>query len=117
MSKMRDKVRSEIGSEAKFYTHDTADGANMRFFAVYGSDGDVHVALDVCDLCYGAKKGYRQIEDVMHCINCGREFPIISIGTENTAGGCWPSYIPIEIDGDEVVIKTSDLEEKEYMFS
>ena len=82
-----------------------------------GSDGNIHVALDACDVCYGAKKGYRQVDDVMHCINCGRTFPINQIGTSNTAGGCWPSFIPTTNDGDDIVIDISDLEEKAYMFS
>ena len=108
---------SEIEHNAKFYSYETSDGVTVRYFAVIGPEGEVHVAIDACDLCYGANKGYRQIDDVMHCVNCGREFPIRSIGTENTEGGCWPSFIPIAIDSDDVVIKTSDLEEKGYMFS
>jgi len=108
---------SEIESDAKFYSYEGAGGVTIRYFAVIGPKGVVHVATDACDLCYGAKKGYKQIDDVMHCINCGREFPIRSIGTENTEGGCWPSYIPIRADGDDIVIETSDLEAKGYMFS
>jgi uncharacterized membrane protein len=113
------EIRIPVGSisnDAEFYTHDSDDG-EIRFFAVIGPDDEIHVALDACDVCYGAKKGYRQEDDVMHCINCGKTFPITSLGTENTAGGCWPSYIPINIDGDDVVIQISDLEEKSYMFT
>ena len=106
---------SEIGSNAKFYSYDS-NGIEIRYFAVEGSDGNVHVALDACDVCYDAKKGYRQNDEVMHCINCGKEFPINSIGIENTAGGCWPSYIPFRVDEDEVMIEISELESKRYMF-
>ena len=106
---------SEIGSNAKFYSYDS-NGIEIRYFAVEGSDGDVHVAFDACDVCYDAKKGYRQNGDVMHCINCGREFAINSIGTDNTAGGCWPSFLPTNIDGENVLIGISDLEAKRYMF-
>jgi uncharacterized membrane protein len=106
---------ADIESDAQFYSYD-ADGVEVRYFAVIGSDGDVHVALDACDVCYHAKKGYRQVEEVMQCINCGLEFPTNSIGTDNTAGGCWPSYIPIKIDGDNVIIQKSDLAAKSYMF-
>jgi uncharacterized membrane protein len=105
-----------ISSEADFYTHES-DGLEIVYFVVKGSDDQIHVAIDACDVCYGAKKGYRQNGEFMHCINCGREFQINSIGTENTAGGCWPSYIPIKIDGEYVVIEKSDLEAKKYMFS
>ena len=106
---------SEIGSNAKFYSYDS-NGIEIRYFAVEGSDGNVHVAFDACDVCYDAKKGYRQNGDVMHCINCGKEFAINSIGTDNTAGGCWPSFLPTNIDGENVLIDISDLETKKYMF-
>jgi uncharacterized membrane protein len=106
---------SEIDGNAKFYTY-SSGGVDIKYFAVKGSDGDVHVGFDACDVCYHVKKGYRQNDDVMHCINCGLEFSINSIGTENTAGGCWPSYLPMSINGNEVVIKISDLEAKRYMF-
>jgi len=106
---------SDIDTDAKFYSY-IVDGVEMRYFALLGPDEDVHVALDACDVCYGAKKGYTQVGDVMRCINCGNQYPVNSLGTENTAGGCWPSYLPIKIDGDNIVIEKSDLEKKIYMF-
>ena len=106
---------SEIGSNAKFYSYGS-NGVEIRYFAVKGPDGNAHVAFDACDVCYDAKKGYRQNGDVMQCINCGNEYPIKSLGTENTAGGCWPSYLPIKIDGDDVIINISDLDDKRWMF-
>ena len=106
---------SEIGLDAKFYTYDS-EGVEIKYFAVKGTDGEIHVAFDACDVCYNALKGYRQIGEVMHCINCGREFAINGIGSDNTAGGCWPSFLPIIIDDENVIIQISDLEEKRYMF-
>lgn len=106
---------SGIGSNAEFYSYDS-NGVNIQFFTVRGSDGDIHVAFNACDVCYNAKKGYEQISKVMHCINCGKEFPINSIGIENTAGGCWPSYMPIKINEEYVVIEKTDLTAKKFMF-
>ena len=106
---------SEITTDAKFYTHD-ADGVIVKYFAIEGSDGNVHVAFDACDVCYGAKKGYTKSGSDMQCINCGNRYAISGLGTENTGGGCWPSYLPMEIDGDDVVIQISDLEAKSWMF-
>jgi len=106
---------SSIDSDADFYTYDS-DGVEISYFTVKGSDEKIHVAFDACDVCYNAKKGYRQNGDVMHCINCGKEYSINSLGTENTAGGCWPSYLPMNIDGDYVVIQISDLKNKINMF-
>ncbi len=105
---------AELSETAEFYSYNS-DGVEINYFAVMGNDDQVHVALDSCDLCYSAKKGYEQIDDVMRCNNCGRQFPITSIGTENTAGGCWPSYIPINVDDEQVKIKVSDLEIKRFM--
>jgi uncharacterized membrane protein len=105
---------ADLSESAQFYSYNS-DGVYIDYFAVKGADGEVHVALDACDLCYSAKKGYEQIDDIMRCINCGRQFPIVNIGTENTAGGCWPSYIPIIIDDEQVTIKVSDLEAKRFM--
>ena len=89
---------------------------SIRYFAVKDAQGNVHVAFDACDVCYEAKKGYKQDGDVMQCLNCGKTFSITSIGTENTAGGCWPSFLPMNVDGNDVVIKITDLEAKSYMF-
>ena len=106
---------SDIGTTASFYPHDS-DGVTVRYFAVKDTQGTVHVAFDACDVCYEAKKGYKQIGTEMQCLNCGRQFAITSIGTENIAGGCWPSYLGMEIDGNDIVIKKTDLEAKTYMF-
>jgi uncharacterized membrane protein len=106
---------SDISTTAKLYSYDS-NGVSVRYFAVKDKQGNVHVAFDACDVCYEAKKGYKQNEDVMQCLNCGKTFSITSIGTENTAGGCWPSFLPMNIDGNDVVIKIADLELKSYMF-
>ena len=107
--------KSEIVNEANFYKYD-ANGTEIRAFAVRGSDGAEHVAFDACDQCYSEKKGYQQVDDVMKCNNCGQEFAINSIGTDNTEGGCWPSYLEITEDGDTIVLKGEELEGKKWMF-
>jgi uncharacterized membrane protein len=106
---------SNLSTTAKFYSFDS-NGVTIRYFAVKDNSGSVHVAFDACDVCYEAKKGYTQNGDVMQCINCGKTFSITGIGTDNTAGGCWPSYLPMKIDSDNIVIKISDLKAKSYMF-
>ena len=106
---------SDISTTATFYSYDS-DGVTVRYFVVKDAQGNIHVAFDACDVCYEAKKGYKQVGDVMHCINCGREFAITSIGVDNTVGGCWPSYLAMKIDGNNIVIKKADLEAKSYMF-
>lgn len=107
--------QSQIVAEAQFFGFDV-NGVNVRFFAVRASDGDARVAFDACDVCFSFKKGYRQIGDVMQCNNCGRTFPIASIGTENEQGGCWPSYLPMKENVDRIAIQQKDLAAKSFMF-
>jgi uncharacterized membrane protein len=51
----------------------------------------------------------------MQCKNCGLTFPINDIGEKNTGGGCWPSFIPININNNSILINKSDLEDKKFM--
>jgi uncharacterized membrane protein len=106
---------SEVTGDAKYYSVD-ASGTRVSFFVLRGKDGQVHVATDACDVCYGSKKGYRQDGDMMVCNNCGKSYAIASIGTENVQGGCWPSYLPMHIDGNDVVLEVKDVTAKAYMF-
>jgi uncharacterized membrane protein len=106
---------SSVSSSAKFYTYDSG-GTQVRFFTAIGSDGKVHVATDACDVCYGSHKGYRQTGNDMTCNNCGKTFSIDHLGTKNTGGGCWPSYLPMKMTGDNISIEKSDLDGKAYMF-
>jgi len=106
---------SEVSSSAKWYTHDS-NGVKVKFFLVKGTDGKIHLAADACDVCYRGKRGYRQSENVMTCNNCGQTFAINGIGTQNLSGGCWPSHIPMKIEGDSVVIERSNLDQKRLMF-
>ena len=106
---------SEIGTSAKFYSYES-NGIDIKYFLVKGSDDVIHAAFDACDVCYNAKRGYRQDGNVMTCLNCGLTFPINELGESNTGGGCWPSYLPIKIEGDNIIIEQSDLENKINMF-
>lgn len=106
---------SDVSGEAKYYSVDASD-TKVNFFVLRGSDGQIHVATDACDVCYGSKKGYRQDGDMMVCNNCGKSYPTNSIGTENVQGGCWPSYIPMRIEGNDVVLQVKDVTAKAFMF-
>jgi len=106
---------SSVDSTARFYTYNSG-GTQVRFFLARGTDGQAHLAADACDVCYGSHKGYRQTNDVMACNNCGKTFAINNLGVKNTSGGCWPSYIPMKLEGGNVVIQNTDLDAKAYMF-
>jgi uncharacterized membrane protein len=99
---------SEISAKAKFFDYNTADKRSVRFFVMKSSDGVYRAALDACDTCYHAKKGYHQEGDEMICNNCGLKFHSSLIN--KVAGGCNPIGITGAIEGDQMVIKASDLE-------
>jgi len=104
---------SNITNTISFYTYES-NGTAIKFFAVKGTDGNVHVAFDTCDVC--GPKGYKQSGNDLVCNNCGKHFDINTIGTANVSGGCSPSHLPMSISGNSVVIKTSDLVTKESAF-
>jgi len=100
---------SEISENAKWYEYD-----NVGFFAIKADDGSLRTALDACDVCYASDKGYRQEEDYMVCNNCGLRFAVGGLGTENkNPGGCWPSYLPNVIEGDNIIIQRSNLKNRQ----
>ena len=107
---------SEISETAKWYEYNS-NGIKIKYFAVKAKDGTIKTAFDACDVCYGSKKGYSQQGDVMVCNNCGNRYPISGLGTENLrGGGCWPGYLPSKIEGDNLMIKISDLKKGDYRF-
>ncbi len=108
---------NELSMSAQFFEEEI-DGVPVKFFAMMDDEGDVKTAFDACDVCYRSKKGYRQEGEYMVCNNCGNKYHMSGIGTENKAGGgCWPSYLPSKIEGDELILEKDDLFEGKYKFT
>ena len=99
-------VASFQDREAKYFTLKTQSGA-VDFFVLMSSDGVIRAAFDACDVCFQARKGYRQAGDLMICNNCGQQFPSVRINVEE--GGCNPSPLPRTIQGDSLVINVADI--------
>ena len=99
---------ADLSGTAKFFDYPAGNGKQVRFFVVKSADGKCRAALDACEVCFHAKKGYRQDGDKMICTNCGLSFEIARIGT--VQGGCHPVGIGGTVEGDQLVIKASDLE-------
>lgn len=100
---------SEIDSgKAKFFDYKTSDNNTVRFFVMKSSDGVYRAALDACDVCYGAKKGYFQQGDDMTCRKCGRHFPSSKIN--EVTGGCNPVGLTRSVTDGKLVIAASALE-------
>ncbi len=107
---------SEISEKAQWYTYEYG-GTTVRFFVVRAGDS-IKAGFDACDVCYGAQRGYSQEGGFMVCNNCGKRYPISSLGTENKKpAGCWPGYLPRFVEGENLVIKKVDLEKGVWRFS
>ena len=46
---------TDISKTAKFFSYGSS-GTSVKFFAVIGSDGDVHTSFDACEVCFDAKR-------------------------------------------------------------
>ena len=101
---------SDLSGTAKFFDYKLSDNKPIRFFVIKSSDGVYRAALDACDTCYHAKKGYHQEGDDMICNNCGLHFHSSQINEVH--GGCNPVGLPRTIEGNQLVIKGSELESR-----
>ncbi|HWW77121.1 MAG TPA: DUF2318 domain-containing protein [Pyrinomonadaceae bacterium] len=99
---------SELTGKAAFYKYTTSSGRDVRFFAMKSSDGVYRAALDSCDVCFEAKKGYHQEGDDMVCNKCGNHFHSAQIN--EVRGGCNPVGLERTVSGDRLVIKSAELE-------
>ena len=99
---------SEINDgRARHYRVKADDGTVVTFFVIKSSDGVFRAAIDACDVCYKAGKGYWQEGDFMVCENCGQKFPTSRINV--VKGGCNPAPLNREIKGNQLVISMSDI--------
>ena len=100
--------------KARYYKYEDG-GKEIAFFVVKAPDGSFKTAFDACDSCYREKKGYEQQGDKMNCKNCNQKFPINRLGP-NASGGCNPGYLPHQVIGGSISIKTSDLKDGSKYF-
>lgn len=92
--------------KAHFYTY-MHQGRPVEFFVLKSKDGVVRAAYNACDVCFPAKKGYRQEGDEMVCNNCGQRFPSELIN--EVRGGCNPSPLDRSVEGDTLLIRVEDI--------
>ena len=85
------------------------NGATIRFFVVRDQQGVVRAALDACEVCWHAGKGYKLRNDAMLCVNCGQTFALSRIG--QVRGGCNPHPLDFALHNDTVSIKQEALAE------
>lgn len=99
-------LKSLDSGKALFLTN-TLNGRHVYYFALKSSDGQYRAALDTCDVCFRANRGYRQEGDLMVCNQCGQAFPSVKIN--EVKGGCNPVPLARKVEGSYLVIKKSDI--------
>jgi uncharacterized membrane protein len=114
-----DEVRVPLkdleSGKAIFLEPKLRSGNTVRFFVVKAADNTYRAALDACEVCFHAKKGYQQKGADMICRNCGRSFAIADIGPHNE-DGCHPIALTRIVEGDHLVVKMSELEKGSSYF-
>ena len=93
--------------KAHHYQVKADDGTMVTFFVLKSKDGVVRAAIDACDVCYKAGKGYFQDGDFMVCENCGQKFASNRINV--VKGGCNPAPLIRVVKGDKLVIDMKDI--------
>lgn len=92
--------------QAKFYKY-KEDDTIIRFFLVRDNQGTLRAALDACEACWHADKGYKLQDGILLCANCGMRFALGRIGA--VRGGCNPHPIAFKNDGDAFTATTREL--------
>ena len=84
------------------------DGKVIRFFVLRDKQGVLRTALDACEQCWKAGKGYKMTDDgFMLCVSCKMKFVLSRIGLVD--GGCNPHPFQYIVEGNSVVIATQEL--------
>jgi len=98
--------------KAHFYKTQAADGLMVTFFVLRSSDGVIRAAVDACDVCYRAGKGYEQDGEFMVCQNCGMRFAANRIN--EVKGGCNPAPLTRSVEGGKLVIAMSEIDQNSW---
>lgn len=107
-SEIRIPLNDVSDGQAKFYEMALNGNRTTRFFVVKTSDGVYRAALDACEVCFTGRKGYHQEGDEMVCNKCGRHFRANTVNNGTT--GCHPFSLTRTVDGQSLVLKTSELQ-------
>lgn len=105
-------VASINDGKAHHFKVQAGDGLMVTFFVLKSNDGVIRSAIDACDVCYRAGKGYEQSGDEMVCLNCGMRFASAKIN--EVKGGCNPAPLARTIEGDKVVIAMADIDQNSW---
>ena len=100
-------IKEISDGKAHFFKTKASDNVMVSFFILKSKDGIIRAAIDACDVCFKAGKGYVQDGEFMVCENCGQKF--LSSRINDVKGGCNPAPLEREVIGDNLVIKMTDI--------
>lgn len=100
-------------------------GVRIRFFAIRTGTGTFSTAFDACRACYNY--GYYYLNNgELTCSICEApsELSKLAVAAEGDAGqsgsmegmGCAPLYLPSRMQGESILVKTSELEKNKKYF-
>jgi uncharacterized membrane protein len=98
---------------AQYFEHRSGD-LTVRYFILKSADGVLRAAFDACDVCWPSGMGYEQQGDEMICRNCGMRFA--SNRVNDVSGGCNPAPLTRSVQGDQLVIKSDDIDQGRRYF-
>lgn len=109
-------IRIPVGDVSDGKTHyfqvKADDGTLVIFFVLKSRDGVIRAAINACDQCYKAGKGYKQDGHFMVCNNCGQRFASDRINV--IEGGCNPVGVERTIHDGHLVIGMKDINQKSW---
>lgn len=109
---------TEVNDRNIHYYNYYSDKQNktIYFFIIKAPDNTFRAAANACEVCYGSKKGFKQVGDLIRCENCQTTYTKDKIAKEK--GGCNPGPINdnVKVENNKLVINEVDLENVAYLF-
>ncbi len=99
--------------QAHYFSAKSDKGVKVAFFVVKSHDGVIRAAVDACDVCYRAGKGYVQEGNVMVCTNCGMKFATDRIN--EIKGGCNPAPLNRTVEGNNLLISMEEINANDWL--
>jgi len=107
-------VREVNDGRVHFFSYKSG-GKNINFFIRMDGAEKLHACFDACYTCYNKKKGYRVEGTDLICKECNTKFRLAD-ETWKDVGGCAPIGLPMEIQGNFILLKATDLSRGEKLF-
>ena len=106
------KIEDISDGSAHYFKTKADDGTWVYFFTLKSRDGIIRAAIDACDVCYRAGKGYVQSGDYMVCENCGQRF--LSSRINVVKGGCNPAPLNRTLSSEHLEIQMADINQNAW---